>query len=135
MKKLKISLVLVITMLLLGIASQAYANDIVPYASDDVTSASVSLSSSKSVTYKLVATRLDTNITVNYCYLYKKNANGDWAYKASMTKALPSDCTSDMIETCDASAYITESGTFRVKASFTAGNSTVTRTSNERTFD
>lgn len=106
-----------------------------PYASDDIVSASVSISSSKMVTYTLFGTRADTAIKVNYCYLYKKNSNGDWAFQSSMTKALPSDCTSSMIESCDASSYITESGTYRVKASFTAGNSTVTRTSNERTFD
>lgn len=136
MRRIVFLIAFVLLVMSLGLFTHVYAEtDILPFASDDVISASVAISSNKVITYKLTATRLDTSITVNYCYLYKKNVNGDWAYKASLTKALPSDSVGTMLETCDASAYITESGTYRVKASYTAGNSTVTRTSNERTFN
>lgn len=131
----KIIICISILTLMLGALCSASAEGIAPYASDDINSASVSISKNKVITYTLYATRTNTNIKVNYCYLYKKNSNGDWAFDASMTSALPPDCVGEMIEGCDASAYITGSGTYRVKASFTAGNSTVTRTSNERTFD
>lgn len=136
MRRLKICFAALMIAMLFGMVTCAYAeNEIVPYASEDIVSASVAISSNKVITYKLYATSLDTSIKVNYCYLYKKNDDGSWKYMASMTKALPPTCTGTMVETCDASAYITESGTYRVKASFTAGNSTVTRTSNERTFN
>lgn len=135
MKKVITCIVFLTALLFLGAWSVGSAQEATPYASDDINSASVSLSSRKVISYTLVATRLDTSIKVNYCYLYKKNDNGDWAYKASLTNALPSDSVGSMFESCDASAYITESGTYRVKASYTAGNSTVTRTSNERTFN
>lgn len=136
MKKSKICVAALMIMVLISVLSCAYAeNDVSPFASDDVYSASVAISSNKVITYKLVAARDGTNITVNYCYLYEKHDDGQFYYRTSMKNALPPDCTTRMVESCSASEYITSSGTYRCKASFTAGNSTVTRTSNERTFD
>lgn len=52
-----------------------------------------------------------------------------------MDDAIPSDTTGDMLVASDVSGYITKSGTYRVRACYTVGKSTVSRYSNERTFD
>lgn len=124
---------IVVAMLLMPVL--ACAEGIVPYASEEINSASVSLSAQKKVTYHVSVTSSSYTVHVNSCSLYKQTGTKVWTYITSMSDALPSDTKGDMLVACDASDYITESGTFRVKASYTVGNSTVTSTSNSRTFN
>lgn len=131
MKRVILGFVIVL-MLCLPVLS--CADGITPYASEEIVSSSVSLSSTKKVTYTVFVTNSNYTVHVNHCYLYKQTGTNVWTYVTSMSDALPSDSTGDMIVACDASDYITESGTFRVKASYTVGSSTVTSTSNSRTF-
>lgn len=124
---------IIVLMMLLPVLS--CAEGIVPYASEEINAASVALSAQKKITYNVSVTSSSYTVHVNSCSLYKQTGTKVWTYVTSMSDALPSDSTGDMLVACDASDYITESGTFRVKASYTVGNSTITRTSNSRTFD
>ena len=114
---------------------QALAGGITPYASEEIHSATVSISAKKRVTYNVVVKDPSYKVHVNYCDLYRKTGTNTWEFVASMDDAIPSDTTGDMLVASDVSGYITESGTYRVRACYTVGKSTVSRYSNERTFD
>lgn len=116
-------------------AQQVCANGFVPFASEEIYSATVSISAKKRVTYNVVVTNPSYKVHVNYCDLYRKAGTNTWEFVASMDDAIPSDTTGDMLVASDVSKYITKSGTYRVRACYTVGKSTVSRYSNERTFD
>ena len=133
MKKIKSTLI--ISLILLMIANCAIASVIVPYASEEIHAASVALSARKRVTLDVVVKKQSYKVHVNYCDLYRKAGTNTWEFVASMDDAIPSDTTGDMLVASDVSGYITKSGTYRVRACYTVGKSTVSRYSNERTFD
>ena len=133
MKKAK--WIVVISILMVLFAQQVCANGFVPFASEEIYSATVSISAKKRVTYNVVVTNPSYKVHVNYCDLYRKAGTNTWEFVASMDDAIPSDTTGDMLVASDVSGYITESGTYRVRACYTVGKSTVSRYSNERTFD
>ena len=133
MKKAK--WIVVISILMVLFAQQVCANGFVPFASEEIYSATVSISAKKRVTYNVVVTNPSYKVHVNYCDLYRKAGTNTWEFVASMDDAIPSDTTGDMLVASDVSKYITGSGTYRVRACYTVGNSTVSRYSNERTFD
>ena len=123
MKNKACCILLTLFMVMLS-TGQALAGGITPYASEEIHSATVSISAKKRVTYNVVVKDPSYKVHVNYCDLV-----------ASMDDAIPSDTTGDMLVASDVSGYITESGTYRVRACYTVGKSTVSRYSNERTFD
>lgn len=133
MKKAK--WIVVISILMMLFAQQVCANGFVPFASEEIYSATVSISAKKRVTYNVVVTNPSYKVHVNYCDLYRKAGTNTWEFVASMDDAIPSDTTGDMLVASDVSGYITKSGTYRVRACYTVGKSTVSRYSNERTFD
>lgn len=133
MKKAK--WIVVISVLMVLFAQQVCANGFVPFASEEIYSATVSISAKKRVTYNVVVTNPSYKVHVNYCDLYRKAGTNTWEFVASMDDAIPSDTTGDMLVASDVSGYITKSGTYRVRACYTVGKSTVSRYSNERTFD
>ena len=133
MKKAK--WIVVISILMVLFAQQVCANGFVPFASEEIYSATVSISAKKRVTYNVVVTNPSYKVHVNYCDLYRKAGTNTWEFVASMDDAIPSDTTGDMLVASDISGYITKSGTYRVRACYTVGKSTVSRYSNERTFD
>ena len=133
MKKAK--WIVVISILMVLFAQQVCANGFVPFASEEIYSATVSISAKKRVTYNVVVTNPSSKVHVNYCDLYRKAGTNTWEFVASMDDAIPSDTTGDMLVASDVSGYITKSGTYRVRACYTVGKSTVSRYSNERTFD
>ncbi len=133
MKKAK--WIVVISILMVLFAQQVCANGFVPFASEEIYSATVSISAKKRVTYNVVVTNPSYKVHVNYCDLYRKAGTNTWEFVASMDDAIPSDTTGDMLVASDVSGYITKSGTYRVRACYTVGKSTVSRYSNERTFD
>ena len=114
---------------------QALAGGITPYASEEIHEATVALSARKRVTFDVVVKKQSYKVHVNYCDLYRKAGTNTWEFVASMDDAIPSDTTGDMLVASDVSKYITKSGTYRVRACYTVGKSTVSRYSNERTFD
>ena len=133
MKKAK--WIVVISILMVLFAQQVCANGFVPFAGEEIYSATVSISAKKRVTYNVVVTNPSYKVHVNYCDLYRKAGTNTWEFVASMDDAIPSDTTGDMLVASDVSKYITKSGTYRVRACYTVGKSTVSRYSNERTFD
>lgn len=133
MKKAK--WIAVISILMVLFAQQVCANGFVPFASEEIYSATVSISAKKRVTYNVVVTNPSYKVHVNYCDLYRKAGTNTWEFVASMDDAIPSDTTGDMLVASDVSKYITKSGTYRVRACYTVGKSTVSRYLNERTFD
>lgn len=133
MKKAK--WIVVISILMVLFAQQVCANGFVPFASEEIYSATVSISAKKRVTYNVVVTNPSYKVHVNYCDLYRKAGTNTWEFVASMDDAIPSDTTGDMLVASDVSKYITKSGTYRVRACYTVGKFTVSRYSNERTFD
>lgn len=128
MRKICVSVVALIILSLMILINAHAENAAQPFASDDIVSSSVSLKSNKYVSYDVVATRGNANITVNSCKLYKKNGD-KWESLGSMKKAIPDSCTGQLQASCDVSSYITSSGTYRVEASITVGSTTVTKTS------
>ena len=133
MRKIKIGLI--ISLMLLIVANYAAASGLIPYASEEIHEATVALSARKRVTFDVVVKKQSYKVHVNYCDLYRKAGTNTWEFVASMDDAIPSDTTGDMLVASDVSKYITKSGTYRVRACYTVGKITVSRYSNERTFD
>ena len=133
MRKIKIGLI--ISLMLLIVANYATASGLIPYASEEIHEATVALSARKRVTFDVVVKKQSYKVHVNYCDLYRKAGTNTWEFVASMDDAIPSDTTGDILGASDVSKYITKSGTYRVRACYTVGKSTVSRYSNERTFD
>lgn len=133
MRKIKIGLI--ISLMLLIVANYAAASGLIPYASEEIHEATVALSARKRVTFDVVVKKHSYKVHVNYCDLYRKAGTNTWEFVASMDDAIPSDTTGDMLVASDVSKYITKSGTYRVRACYTVGKSTVSRYSNERTFN
>ena len=133
MRKIKIGLI--ISLMLLIVANYAAASGLIPYASEEIHEATVALSARKRVTFDVVVKKQSYKVHVNYCDLYRKAGTNTWEFVASVDDAIPSDTTGDMLVASDVSKYITKSGTYRVRACYTVGKSTVSRYSNERTFD
>lgn len=133
--KNKVCCILLTLFMVMLSTGQALAGGITPYASEEIHSATVSISAKKRVTYNVVVKDPSYKVHVNYCDLYRKAGTNTWEFVASMDDAIPSDTTGDMLVASDVSGYITESGTYRVRACYTVGKSTVSRYSNERTFD
>lgn len=133
MRKSKIGLI--ISLMLLIVANYAAASGLIPYASEEIHEATVALSARKRVTFDVVVKKQSYKVHVNYCDLYRKAGTNTWEFVASMDDAIPSDTTGDMLVASDVSKYITKSGTYRVRACYTVGKSTVSRYSNERTFN
>lgn len=133
MRKIKIGLI--ISLMLLIVANYAAASGLIPYASEEIHEATVALSARKRVTFDVVVKKQSYKVHVNYCDLYRKAGTNTWEFVASMDDAIPSDTTGDMLVASDVSGYITESGTYRVRACYTVGKFTVSRYLNERTFD
>lgn len=129
----RIALVFV-TVIMLLLPLLACAQEIIPHASEEINSAGLSFSSRKKITYNISVTSSSYTVHINYCDLYKQTASKVWTRITSMPDGIPDDVQGDMIETCDISDYITESGTYRVKISITVGSSTITCTSNSQTF-
>ena len=133
--KNKVCCILLTLFMVMLSTGQALAGGITPYASEEIHSATVSISAKKRVTYNVVVKDPSYKVHVNYCDLYRKTGTNTWEFVASMDDAIPSDTTGDMLVASDVSKYITKSGTYRVRACYTVGKFTVSRYLNERTFD
>ena len=82
MKKAK--WIVVISILMVLFAQQVCANGFVPFASEEIYSATVSISAKKRVTYNVVVTNPSYKVHVNYCDLYRKAGTNTWEFVASM---------------------------------------------------
>lgn len=127
MKKNVVSIVLLA--LLMGIAIPTYSlcEGVSPLASEEISEASISLTSGKTIVYDVVLTSQVHTVSVNYCKLYKANLFGSWEFITSMPEGIPRSKKGDLTASCDISDYISSPGKYQVRVSITAGNSTVYR--------
>lgn len=132
MKKI-IATFLMIT-LISGLFSTAYANMIGTYSSEEINSISLILSARKKITYNVVVTKQSYTVSVSSCKLYRQNGSKG-EFVCNMPNGIPENTNGDMLTTCDISEYITSAGTYYVRATIKAGNSSIPARSNTCTFD
>ena len=131
MKKI-IASFLMIT-LISGLFSTAYANMIGTYSSEEINSISLILSARKKITYNVVVTKQNYTVSVSSCKLYRQNGSkGEFVCN---TQNELGSTNGDMLTACDISEYITSAGTYYVRATIKAGNSSIPARSNTCTFD
>lgn len=120
--------------LILLTCNTAWAKTIMPIADTEFDVTTVFLKSSKEVTFRATTYDEKTALAITTCTLERKNDDGTW----STVRSLPAPGTVarndfSFLVTVDYSSYI-GSGTYRIKAIFSADGHTVTVRSNERTF-
>lgn len=126
----KTGIVVVVTILLVfTLIGSAFASGFVPFASSIFDSASISLNSSMTATFK-ATTMQNTTIKVTSCTLQKK-VNGVWQNASSLTAPPSASSTLKYVETKDYSSQCTGGTIYRISATFSAGDETLTRTSGE----
>ena len=120
--------------LISGLFSTACANMVGTYSSEEINSISLILSARKKITYNVVVTKQNYTVSVSSCKLYKQNGSKG-EFVCNMTNGIPENTNGDMLTTCDISEYITSAGTYYVRATIKAGNSSIPARSNTCTFD
>lgn len=128
---LKTLLACILFLALLGASISSYATGIIPYADSVFASATVSLSTSKSVTYKCRTYHTQDTLSVTQCWLEEKNGNS-WKKVCDLTP--PSTANTNAQAYTRVVEYNIGSGTFRVGAVFNASGYEITRFSNTRTY-
>ena len=104
------------------------------YSDPVFSSATVFINNSKSATFSAITYNQYDSITVTSVKLYKKDANNTWAYEGDLP--VPTDPSTTPVTyaaTADYSAYI-ESGTYRIRATFCAGDYSLIRYSYSNTY-
>ena len=101
--------------LISGLFSTACANIVGTYSSEEINSQNYTVS-------------------VSSCKLYKQNGSKG-EFVCNMPNGIPENTNGDMLTTCDISEYITSAGTYYVRATIKAGNSSIPARSNTCTFD
>lgn len=135
MKKKYAGVVLLMAFLFMSLfVTQALAEGIMPYASEEINSISLVLSSKKKIVYNVLLTSQNYTVSVTACKLYKKSGTS-FSFVCDMPDGIPSDTNGNMRTSCDISSYITSSGTYQVKATIKAGSSEITSTSNSYTYE
>ena len=120
--------------LISGLFSTACANMGGTYSSEEINSISLILSARKKITYIVVVTKQNYTVSVSSCKLYKQNGSKG-EFVCNMPNGIPENTNGDMLTTCDISEYITSAGTYYVRATIKAGNSSISARSNTCTFD
>lgn len=133
MKRIITSIVLLALLMSIAIPTYSLCEGLSPQASEEISEASISLTSGKKIVYDVVLTSQVYTVSVNYCKLYKENSSGSWEFVTSMPEGIPGSKKGDLTVSCDISDYINSSGKYQVRVSITAGNSTVYR-STSRTY-
>lgn len=136
MKKKSILWYILCCVMLLCLAgtSVATASEIEPRADTEFNSATTTLKTNKSISFRAVTYETKEEISVTAVWLERKNADGSWTYICALTP--PSTVFTDTFAysaTVDYSAYI-GSGTYRAWATYNADGHAIVRSSNERTY-
>lgn len=119
-----LSVLFVMFILILGVTA-AIADEILPYASEEINSSSVTLLATKKIVYNVSLTQPIYNVKVNYCKLYRQTDAGRWVFLGDLTYAIPKEKTGNLHAAYDLSRDIDVSGTYQVRVSITSGNTTV----------
>ena len=123
-----------VLLLVLAMCHVAYADEITPYADSEFSSATTTLKTDKSISFRAVTYDVKEEISVTAVWLERKNADGSWTYICALTP--PSTVFTDTFAysvTVDYSASI-GSGTYRAWATYNADGHAIVRSSNERTY-
>lgn len=123
MNKKKWIILSLLMLFMIFLSGAATANEITPFASEEIVSASVSLSSGKKVVYNIILTSSNYTVRVNYCNLYKENDNGSWTYIDTNSAGVPGSTQGNMSTSCSLADYIS-TGKYQVRVSITSGNTT-----------
>ncbi len=128
-----ISITLLCVMILTS--SISLAEEITPYADLVFHNASISLSTRKDASFVGITYYKQKEISVTACSLEKKTGTDSWKQVTILTP--PKDICTDTHAYNSLVSYAAEIGvgTYRIKATFNADGYTITRYSNERTFD
>lgn len=119
---------------LLVISGTAYASGVMPIADTEFAANTVFLKTSKEVTFRATTYDEKTTLAVTSCTLERKNDDGTWSTVCSLpAPGTVAQNDFSFFITVDYSSYI-GSGTYRIKAIFSADGHTVTVRSNERAF-
>ncbi len=131
--KRTISLSLLLVMLFT--LSFSVAEEITPYADSVFYSAYITLSTRKDATFVGSTYHKQKEISVIACSLEKKTGAYSWMQVTILTP--PEDICRDTYSYGSLVSYAEEIGvgTYRIKATFDADGHTITRYSNERTFN
>ena len=86
------------------------------------------------ITYNVVVTKQNYTVSVSSCKLYRQNGSKG-EFVCNMPNGIPGSTNGDMLTACDISEYITSAGTYYVRATIKAGNSSIPARSNTCTFD
>lgn len=130
----RIYVFLISALMLLSIATTALALDIMPYADSCFDSITINLTTRKYVAYQATTKEEHEEIKVTSCTLQKKSGTR-WINVGSLDA--PTDVANNT-RVYDATMDYSDdigTGTYRVSATFYADGYTVTRTSNERTYE
>ncbi len=111
-----------------------FASDISLCADTEFVSTTITLKTTKAVTFRGITYEAKEKLSVTACWLEVKNDNGAWAY----VRALPAPTvvftdTNMYSATVDYSAYI-GTGCYRIRGRFDADGHTVSVVSNEQSF-
>lgn len=122
-------------LILLTFCCQAFAQQIMPLSDSEFDVVTTILKSTKKVTFDCTTYEIKNSISVSSCWLEKKATNGTWFYVCALTPpSLVRTNTFAYAATVDYSSYI-GTGTYRIWVTYNADGHTVTRCSNERTFN
>lgn len=111
------------------------AEEITPYADSVFHNATISLSARKDASFVGITYYKQKKITVTACSLEKKTCTDSWMQVKILPP--PKDICADTHAYNSVVSYSTEIGvgTYRIKATFNADGYTITRYSNEQTFN
>lgn len=110
------------------------AVEIAPRADSEFASITISLKSSKQVSFRAIANDIKKQIKVTACWLERKNADDTWSNVGTLT---PPGVIAENAFTYSATVNYSSnigSGTYRVGATFDADGHSVSRYSNERSY-
>lgn len=125
--------ILLLALVMLAVLLGASAEGASPRADETIYSASVTLSASKSATFKCTAQVPQSSIFVSSCWL-EVWMSGGWMRVRELTP--PSTVLTNAIFFNATKSYADKigSGTFRVGATFNVGGNLITRRSEQRSF-
>lgn len=130
----KLSVLLLSALVLLSITATALAMNISPYADSYFDSLTINLNTKKNVAYQAVAKEIHEEIKVTSCTLQKKSGT-KWTDAGSLDAPTYVAKNTRVYDAAMDYSDDIGSGTYRISATFYADGYTVTRTSNERTYE
>lgn len=129
---MKRTVIAILLLALLGISTACMAEDIEPYASEEIIASSVMLTANKNAVFSVTVKNPSYTVHTNYCYVYRDTGSGFTYLGALSRSALPADSQGNLVASADISSFVAVSGTYKVTASYTVGSSTRVRSATRK---